>query len=260
MYRPCQPLGQMGDFTPQLGRNRLELRKVKFCKNMAIDLQALQTQLESDRTGDRMVALASLRDVPPEEAVPLIKKVLDDSSLQVRSMAVFALGIKQTAECYGLLLNLLTEDQDYSIRAAAAGALGYLKDPRAFEPLVRTFLEDTNWLVQFSAAVSLGNLKDPRALDVLRQALDREEVVIQQAAIAALGEIRATEAVDDILRFAQSEDWLVRQRLAEALGNLPTAKSVSALKYLAKDEHSQIAAAAQISLQRLQESHPNLGS
>jgi HEAT repeat protein len=57
--------------------------------------------------------------------------------------------------------------------------------------------------------------------------------------------------VDRILRFIESEDWLVRQRLAEALGNLPTEKSLSALKFLEKDSHPQVAAAASLSLERL---------
>ncbi|UBF29100.1 HEAT repeat domain-containing protein [Kovacikia minuta CCNUW1] len=217
------------------------------------DLEQISTQLESQNTRDRMVALASLRDVPAEFAVPLIKKVLDDESLQIRAMAVFALGIKQTDESYPILLDILVNEPDYSIRADAAGALGYLQDPRAFEPLSRAFYEDTDWLVRFSAAVSLGNLKDPRAYDLLIQALDSNEIVLQQAAIAALGEIKALDAVDHILRFAQSEDWLVRQRLAEALGQLPTPKSLSALKYLERDSHPQVAEAARISLQRLEE-------
>lgn len=217
------------------------------------NLDQLATQLESENLRDRMVALASLRQVPATEAVPLIKKVLDDESLQVRSMAVFALGVKPTEECFNILVNLLESDPDYGIRADAAGALGYLGDIRAFEPLVRAFYEDTDWLVRFSAAVSLGNLKDERAQQVLTQALDSDEVVIQQAAIAALGEIKAVGAVDDILRFAPSEDWLVRQRLAEALGNLPTEKSISALKFLQKDSHPQVSQAATISLQRLQD-------
>jgi HEAT repeat protein len=218
------------------------------------DLKAISTQLESDSVRDRMVALASLRNVDAADAVPLIKKVLQDDNLQIRSMAVFALGIKQTEESYPILLHILTTEKDYGIRADAAGALGYLEDPRAFEPLVRAFYEDTDWLVRFSAAVSLGNLKDPRAFDVLVEALDSKEVVLHQAAIAALGEIKAIDAVDHILRFAQSEDWLVRQRLAEALGNLPTPKSLSALKYLAKDSHPQVAEAARISLERLEKS------
>lgn len=220
------------------------------------NLEQISVQLESDSVRDRMVALASLRNVPAEDALPLIKKVLNDDSLQIRSMAVFALGIKQTDESYPILLDLLINEKDYGIRADAAGALGYLEDQRAFEPLVRAFYEDTDWLVRFSAAVSLGNLKDPRAFDVLVEALDSDEVVLQQAAIAALGEIKAVDAVDHVLRFAQSEDWLVRQRLTEALGNMPTPKSISALRYLAKDNHPQVSAAAKISLERLDE-QPN---
>ena len=54
-----------------------------------------------------------------------------------------------------------------------------------------------------------------------------------------------------LLEFAQAEDWLVRQRLAEALGHLPSPKTESALRYLAKDAHYQVAEAARISLQRL---------
>jgi len=219
-----------------------------------VNVDEIEAQLNSENLRDRMVALASLRDVPAAEAVPLIKKVLDDQSIQIRSMAVFALGIKQTEESFPLLLNILINESDYGIRADAAGAMGYLGDIRAFEPLVRAFYEDTDWLVRFSAAVSLGNLKDPRAYDVLIQALDSEEVVLHQAAIAALGEIKAIDAVDHILKFAQAEDWLVRQRLAEALGNLPTPKSISALKYLEKDSHYQVSEAARISLQRLEES------
>jgi HEAT repeat protein len=216
-------------------------------------LEELSAQLESPSLRDRMVALASLREVSPVDALPLIKKVLSDESLQIRSMAVFALGVKQTDESYPILVKILENDPDYSIRADAAGALGYLEDARALEALVRIFYEDTSWLVRFSSAVALGNLKDPRAREVLISALNAKEVVIQQAAIAALGEIKDITAVDEILRFAQAEDWLVRQRLAEALGNLPTPKSVSALKYLEKDKHNHVAESATISLKRLEE-------
>lgn len=221
-------------------------------------LEDIAAQLESGNSRDRMVALASLREVPALDAVPLIKKVLHDESLQIRSMAVFALGIKPTEECFPILTKFLETDPDYGIRADAAGALGYLGDPRGFEPLVRAFYEDTDWLVRFSAAVSLGNLKDPRAFDVLIRALDSDEVILHQAAIAALGEIQAVEAVDAILRFAQAEDWLIRQRLAEALAHLPSPKSVSALRYLEKDSHRNVATAARLSLQHLLEKSPEL--
>ncbi len=212
----------------------------------------LAQQLESPNLRDRMLALASLRDLPAEVALPLIKKVLNDKNLQLRSMAVFALGVKVTPESYPILIDILAHDPDYGIRADAAGALGYLEDIRAFEGLVRAFYEDTDWLVRFSAVVSLGNLKDPRAFDVLIQALDSSEIIVQQAAIAALGEIKAIAAIDRLLLFIESEEWMVRQRLAESLGQLPTPKSISALNYLTKDAHPQVAAAAIICLERLQ--------
>jgi HEAT repeat protein len=216
-----------------------------------LNLEEISVQLESSNSRDRLLALASLREVPAEDAVPLIKKVLYDEILPVRSMAIFALGVKPTDECFPLLVSLLETDPDYGIRADAAGALGYLEDGRAFEPLVRAFYEDDNWLVRFSSAVSLGNLKDIRAKGLLIEALDSKEIVLQQAAIAALGEIKAIDALEPMLRFVGAEDWLVRQRLAEALANLPSDRSISALKFLAKDSHPQVSEAAILSLQRL---------
>ncbi len=88
------------------------------------DLDKIAAQLESPDSKDRLLALTSLRQVAPEDAVPLIKKVLNDEILPVRSMAVFALGVKPTAECFPLLIDLLASDPDYGIRADAAGALG----------------------------------------------------------------------------------------------------------------------------------------
>ena len=215
------------------------------------NIDEIAARLESENSSDRLLALVSLRGVPAAEAVPLLKKVLNDENVPVRSMAVFTLGIKQTDESYPLLVQLLQTDSDYGIRAGAAGALGYLEDERAFEALVRAFYEDESWLVRFSAAVSLGNLKNPRAKDVLIGALDSSEVILQQAAIAALGEIESIDSLESILRFVRSDDWLVRQYLADALGNLPDPKSISALKYLEKDSHPQVARAATVSLKRL---------
>ncbi len=217
-----------------------------------IDLKEISNRLDSSNSKDRLLALASLKDVNAEDAVPLIKKVIDDEILPVRSMAVFALGVKKTEECLPILVKLLETDPDYGIRADAAGALGYLRDIRAFDALVRAFYEDTEWLVRFSAAVSLGNLGDIRAKEVLLNALHSEEVVLQQAAISALGEIKASDCLGEILNFAQSSDWLIRQRLAESLSNFSEEKSISALNFLAKDSHPQVCQAAIHSLQLLQ--------
>lgn len=223
-----------------------------FSNDQNLNLRNIAQQLESENSRDRLRALVSLRDLSPEEAVPLILKVIDDDNLQIRSMAVFALGLKHTEDCFPVLSKILETEDDYGIRADAAGALGYLQDNRAVEPLLRAFYEDTEWLVRFSAAVSLGNLGDIRAYDALMQALESKETMLHQAAIAALGEVGDLRCIDKILRFAQSDDWLTRQRLAEALGHLKCDKSLSALNYLVKDPHPQVVTAARYAIEKFE--------
>ncbi|MEM8808338.1 MAG: HEAT repeat domain-containing protein [Cyanobacteria bacterium P01_G01_bin.38] len=216
-------------------------------------LDQLAAQLSSDSTKDRVLAMVELQKgtIPAEAAFPLIKQAIDDSNVQVRGMAVFSLGIQQTAENFALLSRILETDDDYNVRAMAAGALGYLEDKRALEPLRRAFYEDTSWLVQFSAAIALGNIKDIQAKAVLLEALNSNQGLLQQGAVMALGEIGAVDTVDRLLTFADADDWLLRQRLAESLGKLPCAQSRSALKFLAKDAHPQVAEAARLALTNL---------
>ncbi|MFM7326966.1 MAG: HEAT repeat domain-containing protein, partial [Nodosilinea sp.] len=104
-----------------------------------VDFEHIAAQLKSQDSKDRMLALASLRHVPAAQAAPLIREMIHDSNLQIRSMAVFALGLKPDDQSLDILVNLLSTDPDYSIRADAAGALGYLEDSRAFGSLVRAF-------------------------------------------------------------------------------------------------------------------------
>lgn len=221
-----------------------------------LSLDQIATQLNSPDTKTRVLALLELQKdtCPADAAYPLIIQAIDDPNVQVRGIAVFALGIKQTPENLSVLINILESDADYNVRAMAAGALGYLEDKRAFQSLRHAFYEDTDWLVQFSAAVALGNLKEPQAHEVLLEALDSPNTLIQEAAIIALGEIRSVHAIEQLLKFADSSDWLIRQRLAEALGNLPSTQSQSALKFLSNDPHPQVKQAAQLSLKRLNSS------
>ena len=102
-----------------------------------LSLEEISRRLESDSSKDRMIALANLRNVPAAEAAPLVRKVIDDKNLQIRSMAVFALGLKPDEQAFETLVNLMESDAGYGIRADAAGALGYLGGERAFGPLVR---------------------------------------------------------------------------------------------------------------------------
>ena len=69
-----------------------------------LNLEQISDQLDSSNSRDRLLALVSLREIAAQDALPLIKKVLYDEILPVRSMAVSALGVKKTAESYPCLL------------------------------------------------------------------------------------------------------------------------------------------------------------
>jgi HEAT repeat protein len=213
-------------------------------------LEQLAAQLNSPILKDRVLALIELQKetISVQDAYPLLKQAIADENVQIRGMAAFSLGIKQTPENWSILTELLAADPDYNVRAMAAGALGYLEDKRAIDCLRHAFYEDTSWLVQFSAAVALGNLRDLQAQAVLLEALSSSNTLLQEAAVMALGEIGAVEHVDRLLSFVNSNDWMLRKRLAEALGNLPCPQSQSALKFLQKDAHPQVAAAAKLAL------------
>jgi HEAT repeat protein len=225
--------------------------------NHPLLVEQLAAQLQSPNVKDRVLAMIEVQKetLPAQAALPLIKQALTDKNIQVRGMAAFTLGIKPTPENLSLLVQILVADSDPNMRAMAAGALGYLEDPQALEPLRHAFYEDTEWLVQFSAAVALGNLKNPEAQTVLLTALANPNLLLQEAAIMALGEIGAVSAIPALLPFIDAEDWLIRKRVAEALGNLPSDRSLVTLTTLSQDPHPEVAAAAQRSLQHLNQTN-----
>ena len=91
------------------------------------DLAQISTQLDSPNSRDRMIALASLREISNAEAVPLIKKVLEDEVLQIRSMAVFeALGNLPCEKSLSAL-KFLAKDEHFQVNQAAQLALQRLQ-------------------------------------------------------------------------------------------------------------------------------------
>ncbi|WP_427158689.1 HEAT repeat domain-containing protein [Aliinostoc sp. HNIBRCY26] len=216
-------------------------------------LEQIAAQLNSSNVSDRILAMIELQKetMPAQDAYPLIKQAIYDENVQVRGMAAFSLGVKQTPENRSILVNVLESDPDYNVRAMAAGALGYLEDQQALASLTHAFYEDTSWLVQFSAAVALGNLKDVQAQAVLLEALNSRNPLLQEAAIMALGEIGAISVIDRLLQYVNADDWMLRKRLAEALGNLPVPQSQAALNDLQKDTNPLVVEAAVRSQQKL---------
>lgn len=112
-----------------------------------MELNQIETNLNSPNIQNRMKAITELRHYEPFVVVPLLKRRMYDQEFVIRSFVAMGLGYKQTKEAFSLLLDLIEDDRDYNVRAEAANSLAKYGE-RAIPHLVYLFQKDSNWLVR----------------------------------------------------------------------------------------------------------------
>jgi len=123
--------------------------------NPVPDLDRLREAIGSGDPSRSMPALAGLREVPVEQAVPLLLLGLEQEEFMVRSLSCAGLGVKQSAAGWDALVGALQRDADANVRAEAANSLVSHSLERAW-PLVRdAFASDGQWLVRCSILSAL---------------------------------------------------------------------------------------------------------
>ena len=114
--------------------------------------------LQAIRSGDpsrAMPALASLRQLPAPEAIPLLLIGLQQTAFAIRSLCCAGLGFKRSEQGRQALVKVLREDPDANVRAEAANALAYYGVVEAWPLLRQTFADDDHWLVRCSILAAL---------------------------------------------------------------------------------------------------------
>jgi HEAT repeat protein len=187
--------------------------------------------LQAIRSGDpsrAMPALASLRQLPAPEAIPLLLIGLQQTAFAIRSLCCAGLGFKRSEQGRQALVKVLREDPDANVRAEAANALAYYGVVEAWPLLRQTFADDDHWLVRCSILAALA-----------------EDPTMQPAWLLDLAELALAD-----------RDGTVRVGGAELLGRLlglppgpPSAASVAdlareRLRSLTKDPDHLVVAAA----------------
>ena len=118
--------------------------------------------LQAIRSGDpsrAMPALASLRQLPAPEAIPLLLIGLQQTAFAIRSLCCAGLGFKRSEQGRQALVKVLKEDPDANVRAEAANALAYYGVVEAWPLLRQSFADDGHWLVRCSILAALA--EDP---------------------------------------------------------------------------------------------------
>ena len=169
--------------------------------------------LQAIRSGDpsrAMPALASLRQWPAAEAIPLLLIGLRQTAFAIRSLCCAGLGYKRSEEGRQALVKVLQDDPDANVRAEAANALAYYGVVDAWPLLRQTFVEDGHWLVRCSILAALA--EDPAMqpawlLDLAELALGDTDGTVRVGGAELLGRLLglpsvppSTAAVADLAR------------------------------------------------------------
>lgn len=123
--------------------------------NPSPDLAALREAILCGDPSRAMPALVGLREVPVEQAVPLLLLGLEQSMFMVRSLSCAGLGVKQNEAGWQALVAAMQGDEDANVRAEAANSLVSHSLERAWPLLRDVFSTDQQWLVRCSILSAL---------------------------------------------------------------------------------------------------------
>jgi HEAT repeat protein len=117
---------------------------------------------------------------------------------------------------------------------------------------IAAMLEDRNRDVRYDAVRVLGVLGDSRAVGPLTKQLQGEPSWLSEWVVDALVRLQAKSAAPQVAGLLKAEDFNCRTAAARALGVLGSAEHVPMLRICLKDTMDPVAAAAAISLARLE--------
>lgn len=119
------------------------------------DLEAVRQAIASGNPAQAMPALAGLRAVEAEAAIPLLLLGLEQTTFVIRSLACAGLGVKRSEVGWAALEQAMRQDEDANVRAEAANALASYGVERAWPLLRDAFVADDQWLVRCSILSAL---------------------------------------------------------------------------------------------------------
>jgi HEAT repeat protein len=158
----------------------------------APDLDAARQAIASGDPARAMPALAGLRALEPEEAIPLLLLGLEQTTFAIRSLACAGLGIKRSEAGWEALLKALRHDEDANVRAEASNALASYGVERAWPLLREAFVADGQWLVRTSILSALAEqpaMAPAWLLELAREAIADGDGTVRVGGAEILGRL-----------------------------------------------------------------------
>jgi HEAT repeat protein len=213
-----------------------------------MDLDQIETELQKSDFQYRLKAISALREHPPEVAVPLLIRHVQDPEFLVRTFVARELGSQQTSDAFAALLQIIKLDNTPNVRAEAANSLS-LFGRVSVSRLVETFFRDDHWLVRRSILAALVEMECPEeVLEVCGMGLEGEDAAVQEASVDALGALansrQSGAALSKLLLLKNHEAEYIRVRVAYALKHFKTTEANEALSELRLDADYRVVRAA----------------
>ncbi|HMV69960.1 MAG: HEAT repeat domain-containing protein [Gemmatimonadaceae bacterium] len=224
-------------------RPEIEAELAQVRPQMERELRSARRELERERRGlavggpdedvppgceafaddERVEAINALMQMNPEQATPILKKVLarrDKCAEVLRRKAVFILSQQRTDEAADILVDVARNDPDRTTRENAVFWLSQTDSPRAAVVLEQILRDSDDEEMQKRAIFSLAQSKSERSQEVLRAFVRRTDVddEVRGDAIFWLGQSPNAEN-SAALRglFGELQDDEAREKLLFAL-------------------------------------------
>lgn len=218
-----------------------------------MELDQIETYLDSPNPQNRMKAITELRNYEPPLVVPLLKRRMYDQEFMIRSFVAMGLGFKRTDEGFELLVSIMENDKDYNVRAEAANSLAKYGQ-QSIPHLVKLFQKDSHWLVRQSIFAAIDLSEQPEILlELSVLGLKGEDPVVKLTAIANLGQLAGTAqaslALELLLTNANAEAGVIRAQVARVLKHfVDDPRAEAALMKLRQDSDHRVVGATLESL------------
>ena len=152
---------------------------------------------DQDKFDGQMMAVQALMTMDRERSVPILKRVMarrDACSGPLRRQAVFILGQQASddSSITPLMVDVVKNDSDVEVRKMALFALGQTRDPAAVPALADILRTSDDPELQRGAVFALSQSEDDRAGGILRDLITKPGVTdeVQRQAIMFLGQRR----------------------------------------------------------------------
>jgi HEAT repeat protein len=194
----------------------------------------------------RMQALNGLLQMNAENAVPILKRVLqkrDACSASLRRKAVFLISQKRSDETEDVLLDVAQHDPDGDVRGQAVFWLSQVNTDRAVALLDSILRTATDEELQDKAIFALSQQHSPRAGAALRAYAERGDVRTESRAKAIfwLGQQRNADNAAYLRGlYAKLTDEDLKEKVIFSLSQMGGAENLRWLMEIALNEHADI--------------------